>query len=139
MLKIYGNSLKSDETLSNQKEFLENFPDAKDFIEKFGGYCVYIKKENDNFEIKLFSDNYEYIMVFIKDTNYCGGFLNCRKMGVMETWTRGSDMIDGHDIKHVLREFEIEILKHELIYIGETSLVEEQCIEEEEVVEDVKN
>ena len=135
-MEIYKQSLKEGESLSTPKEIISIIPESKRFFERYGKYCICTKNDN-RYKIRLYTDNYEYIMSFNKDKNdrvYCSGGFNCRRQGIMETWTRGNDMADGYDVEHVLDRFEREMLENELIFIGETSIRKEQESVEVELV-----
>lgn len=137
-MEIYRSGLKDNEELSNVKELLKVFPDAKKFMSKYGKYCVVLKDTTieNRFMIRLYTKDYEYHMSFNKhqDKDYFSGCFTNRRFGIMENWHRGNDMADGHDIIHVLDRFEQEMLENELIYIGETKYVKEYSAKEEDAV-----
>lgn len=137
-MEIYRSGLKDNEELSSVNELLKIYPGAKKFMSKYGKYCVVLKdtKTENRFMIRLYTKDYEYHMSFNKYQNkdYFSGCFTNRRFGIMESWHRGNDMADGHDIIHVLDRFEQEMLENELIYIGETEYVKEYDIKEENVV-----
>lgn len=132
MTTIYQTSLDVGEVIETRNNFLKVFPEARDFVAKFGDHCVFIKHAVKNiWTMKLFSDKYEYDMVFVRDKNYCCASYTCRTHGIMENWTRGNDMIDGNDIHDCLEIFATEILTHELTFIGETRVISSMYVMED--------
>lgn len=129
MINIYKTSLDDGETIEKSRNFLDEFPEAQEFVSKYLQFCIFVKNSKKGiWTIKLFSDRYEYAIVFVRDKNYCCASYTCRKFGIMENWTRGNDMIDGHDIRHSLNVFEKQMLKNELIFIGDVNLIEDSSI-----------
>lgn len=87
-MEIYRSGLKDNEELSNVKELLKVFPDAKKFMSKYGKYCVVLKdtKTENRFMIRLYTKDYEYHMSFNKhqDKDYFSGCFTNRRFGIME-------------------------------------------------------
>ena len=64
-MQIYKQVLKEDESLCKPKDIVNAFPETKRFMDRYGKYCVCTKFTSGRHKIRLYSDKYEYIMVFI--------------------------------------------------------------------------
>ena len=120
--KIYKQGLDDGETLCTPKDVIRAFPESADFMKCFEGYCVCTKVDG-GFRVYLFTNDNQYGVALIHNKDgkpYCFGWYSVRKIGIMESWHRGNDMIDGYEIEETLQEFARLILKHELLFIGKT-------------------
>lgn len=129
--EIHERCLKENEKLCSLNELLYDFPEAHDFIKKYGKKII-LTKNNDIYTIRLYSEKYEYIANFLKhdEGKYCSCYCNCRVIRPMESWNRGNDFSDGHDIKHVLELFEQEMLENELISFGDVVVRKQETHQE---------
>lgn len=137
--KLHPMCIKENQALITPKDFLNEFPEASDFIKNFGDKCIIVRHTIDSdyiYVVNLFSEKYEYTATFINKSDrysskYCSCGFTCRIHRPMEDWNRGNDMIDGNNIKFVLENFEKEILQNELITFGKVSVEKEKVISEE--------
>lgn len=110
-------NFNNDEMPSSREELEKKYPCTSKFLETFKDRYIITKNEKNIYKIYLYTDTYEYILVIFE--KYCGGFTTVRKRGIKETWDRGNDMIDGEPSEELFNKLALEMLKNELIYLGE--------------------
>lgn len=111
------NNLKNDEKLSSREELEKDYPCTSKFLDFFQRKYVITKTEKNVYRIYLFTEIYEYGIVIFGE--YCGGFTTLRKNDIMEPWKRGNDLYDGKPSEEMFNEIALDILRNELITLGE--------------------
>lgn len=110
-------NFKDGEVLSSKDEIEKDYPCTSKFLERFKNMYIITKNEKGIYKIYLYTDNYEYIIIVFG--TYCGGFTTVRKRGIKEDWDRGNDMLDGKPSEELFDELAFDMLKNELVYLGE--------------------
>lgn len=131
-------NFKDGEVLSSKDEIEKDYPCTSKFLERFKNMYIITKNKKGIYKIYLYTDNYEYIIIVFG--TYCGGFTTVRKRGIKEDWDRGNDMLDGKPSEELFDELAFDMLKNELVYLGEIEYktLDEAygCIGEEDDVTD---
>lgn len=109
-------NLENGEVLSSKEELVKDYPCTGKFLESFKDRYIITKNEKSIYKIYLYTNNYEYIIIIFE--KYCGGFTTVRKRGIKENWDRGNDIIDGEPSEELFNNLSLEMLKNELLYLG---------------------
>jgi hypothetical protein len=121
-----------------EKEITNEFERIK-FVElrkSYPGICRYLDKiingrtpdnlimvlksirENDNYIIKLYTNDYEYSINFRPSRDYLGAGFSCRKTLPGENWHRGNDLPDGPANGSTMKKIIYSIISNELVKLS---------------------